>query len=849
MFAARIAKPKPATSALSNAVARQPHSRANSAPLGPARKRSGELSGGALEPAWPRWNFATIPLFPPNRPSAAPPEAVPVALGSPGRPLDSATRASFETSFGHDFSRVRVHTSEAAAQSALDEDADAYTVGQHIVFGAGRFVPETLEGLRLLSHELTHVVQQAAGGSAPPGAAEEQDAHSAARAVEAGQRPHVRAKSAIGLAAQPRGLKGEQGVLTERNAGVRVVTYEEIWARVKRIMDHAGFSAADGRADFNRNPAVAKANLYHQHFQSDDDRLSYAYGVFQAYLGAGGGGVDRDELFGELVQYETEVQRKTADLIVHATPTQAESRQLEELRRKSQAEKARQGEIRARQWEIGSREHRKLADVTRFATPAHTQPDPLIGDPYEPRRPMRGAIAGYRLKGQALHPLDLLPKEDFKAYASDWERDHSGILFPDHINPVGDRGVLAPVVSATSSPPGMPDLPTVEYSLISYFGMVQCDHLFVPEAVEGSDPATLMALLALDIPVFAYSPYGRPLSPHYNYGDHKYLVRTDANGKVLDLWGVFGRQEPGLISVISPIDFIGPGLLARPLIGATGALVRGAARVLPEIPGVLAKGAAAALPEVRAAVSSVLRKGSLSLELAMRGARLPALTLTETPAAFVLREAGQAGATTEAAVVAEDVSAGAAPGLRVDPRTTSDVFAEIQTELGLETPGTVTYSSTAAAAAGAVAASLRTPTRPGYQTHSTAPSVRRALGLSGYQWQSVHMVFQAAYRALRARGYVRPDSRPYSPGRALTTVDLPLAAHRAFDAGWIPQWKAATAAGQTIPAGTAYRWLSSAINAVDPALISPALQGVILDRIRTELFVELGLGWNDIIVP
>jgi hypothetical protein len=820
MFAARIAKPRQAALALSKAVARQPQSRAN---------KSGEPSGGALEPAWPRWNFATIPLFPPDRPSVAPPEAVPVALGSPGRPLDSVTRASFETSFGHDFSRVRVHTGTAAAQSALDADADAYTVGQHIVFGARRFVPETREGRRLLSHELTHVVQQAAGGSAPPGAAEEQDAHSAARALEAGRRPRVRAKSAIGLAAQPRGLKGEQGVLTERNAGVRVVTYEEIWASVKRIMNHAGFSAADGRADFNRNPAVAKANLYHQHFRSDDDRLSYAYGVFQAFLGAGGSGVDRDELFGQLVLYETEVRRKTADLIVHATPTQAESRQVEELRRKSEAE-------RARQWEIGSREHRKLADVTRFATPARTRPDTMIGDPYEPRRPMRGAVEGYRLKGHALDPLDLLPKEDFQIYASYWEREHSGILFPDYISSVGDRGVLAPVVSATSSPPGALGLHTVE--LISYFGMVQCNHLFVPEAVEGSDPATLMALLALDIPVFAYLPSGRPLSPQYNYGDHQYLVRTDANGKVIDLWGVFGRQEPGLISVISPIDFIGPALLARPLIGATGALARGVARR-----------AAVVLPEVRAAVSSVLRKGSLSLQLAMRGAaRLPAITLTETPAAIVLREAGQAGATTEAAV-AEDVSAGAAPGLRVDPRTTSDVFAEIQSEFGLETPGTVTYRSTAAAAAGAVAAGLRTPTRPGFQTHSTAPSVRRALGLSGNQWQSVHMVFQAAYRALRARGYVRPGGRPYSPGRALTTVDLPLAAHRAFDAGWVPQWNVATAAGQTIRAGTVYQWLSSAINAVNPALISPALQGVILDRIRTELFVELGLGWNDIIIP
>jgi hypothetical protein len=221
------------------------------------------------------------------------------------------------------------------------------------------------------------------------------------------------------------------------------------------------------------------------------------------------------------------------------------------------------------------------------------------------------------------------------------------------------------------------------------------------------------------------------------------------------------------------------------------------------------------------------------------------LTLEETPTAFVLRgEAEEA-----AGAQASDVSTITSSRLTPDLRTTEDVFREIYQEQGLETPGTVRYPSTAAAAAAATALGLHTSTRPGFQTHSTAPSVRRALGRSGSQWQSVHIVFQAAYRALRARGYVRPGGQPYSPGRALTTVDLSLAAHRAFDAGWVPLWNAARVGGQTITAGQAYQWLSNAINAVNPALINSAIQGAILDRIRTELFVELGLNWNDPIVP
>ena len=70
-------------------------------------------------------------------------------LRSPGQPLDPATRAFMEPRFGYDFSRVRVHSGAAAEQSARDVNAHAYTVGHNMVFGAGRFAPETHEGRRL----------------------------------------------------------------------------------------------------------------------------------------------------------------------------------------------------------------------------------------------------------------------------------------------------------------------------------------------------------------------------------------------------------------------------------------------------------------------------------------------------------------------------------------------------------------------------------------------------------------------------------------------------------------------------------------------------------------------------
>jgi hypothetical protein len=81
-------------------------------------------------------------------------------LRSPGEPLDAATRAFMEPRVGCDFSRVRVHTDERAAISAGAMVADAYTVGQHVVFAGGRYRPATEGGRQLIAHELIHVLQQ-----------------------------------------------------------------------------------------------------------------------------------------------------------------------------------------------------------------------------------------------------------------------------------------------------------------------------------------------------------------------------------------------------------------------------------------------------------------------------------------------------------------------------------------------------------------------------------------------------------------------------------------------------------------------------------------------------------------
>ncbi len=77
-----------------------------------------------------------------------------------GQPISDSVRSYFEPRFGHDFGAIRVHTDSLAARSASEIGARAYTVGQHIFFGAGQFATETSEGGRLLAHELVHTIQQ-----------------------------------------------------------------------------------------------------------------------------------------------------------------------------------------------------------------------------------------------------------------------------------------------------------------------------------------------------------------------------------------------------------------------------------------------------------------------------------------------------------------------------------------------------------------------------------------------------------------------------------------------------------------------------------------------------------------
>jgi hypothetical protein len=127
-------------------------------------------------------------------------------LRSTGQPLDAATGAVMEPRFGHDFSRVRVHTDSQAADSARAVNALAYTVGEDVVFGRGQYRPNSADGQRLIAHELTHTMQQAGGAALRESGQSESglegEAEAVSRAALEGRDVRVASNVPLGLSRQ-----------------------------------------------------------------------------------------------------------------------------------------------------------------------------------------------------------------------------------------------------------------------------------------------------------------------------------------------------------------------------------------------------------------------------------------------------------------------------------------------------------------------------------------------------------------------------------------------------------------------------------------------------------------------
>ncbi|WP_205012780.1 DUF4157 domain-containing protein [Nitrosomonas sp. HPC101] len=138
------------------------------------------------------------------------PASVDNALASPGRPLEPALRQDMEQRFGHDFSQVRVHSGDAAEQSARELNANAYTVGRDVVFAVGQFSSTSTEGRKLLAHELVHVMQQSEGAKSIQRQPDDDEEEEEELSAEIGPKP-----TSLYLSAYDPSLCGGQKCITD----------------------------------------------------------------------------------------------------------------------------------------------------------------------------------------------------------------------------------------------------------------------------------------------------------------------------------------------------------------------------------------------------------------------------------------------------------------------------------------------------------------------------------------------------------------------------------------------------------------------------------------------------------
>ena len=81
-------------------------------------------------------------------------------LEEAGSTIPNPMRHLMEAAFGKDLGHVKVHSDANAVRMSSLLGAKAFSHGSHIVFGAGEYNPAHPEGMKLLQHELTHVMQQ-----------------------------------------------------------------------------------------------------------------------------------------------------------------------------------------------------------------------------------------------------------------------------------------------------------------------------------------------------------------------------------------------------------------------------------------------------------------------------------------------------------------------------------------------------------------------------------------------------------------------------------------------------------------------------------------------------------------
>ena len=129
-------------------------------PAAQRQQEEEEMLQGSRMPAAQR---EAAPVVGPEGGDASADVEASVRSASGGQSLPGDVQAQMSGAMGADFSGVRVHADAQASTLNQTLGAEAFTTGQDMFFGQGRYNPGSTAGRRLIAHELTHVVQQSGG--------------------------------------------------------------------------------------------------------------------------------------------------------------------------------------------------------------------------------------------------------------------------------------------------------------------------------------------------------------------------------------------------------------------------------------------------------------------------------------------------------------------------------------------------------------------------------------------------------------------------------------------------------------------------------------------------------------
>jgi Domain of unknown function (DUF4157) len=218
------------------------------------------------------------------------PRAIQAQLGG-GEPLEGSLQGRMNSVFGYDFSGVRVHKDNQAAQLSADLNARAFTIGRNVTFGAGEYQPGTPIGDALIAHELAHVVQQGKGSARLPlqkgetgtGKLEEDADVSAVRAVASLWGGVTAGLATLGHNAIP-ALKSGLKLQSCSRKTAPLPTFDQYRDRFNTLWNTAPFntmgaaaSAFDPSLD-SRGPRTSKARAIFTKILTDDPTMATAYG-------------------------------------------------------------------------------------------------------------------------------------------------------------------------------------------------------------------------------------------------------------------------------------------------------------------------------------------------------------------------------------------------------------------------------------------------------------------------------------------------------------------------------------------------------------------------------------------